>query len=388
MSLHMDGQVTLDDLYQAYLDCRRRKRNKKGAKRFEPHALTSLAEIRDEINERRYIPKPSQCFIVKYPVPREVFCAAFRDRIVQHFIYNELNPVLEKMLIRDTCSCRLGKGTDYAIRRLATFVRRETDNYTHDAWCLSFDLSGFFMNINRHVLLADMLDVIENWYSGPYKDVLKYLVRIVILTDVTKDAVRLCPKKDWELLSPGKTLFGNPNGLPIGNITSQLFANFYLNRLDHYMKSRHESYVRYVDDGKVVDTDREKLEKTLEVSKVILEALGQRFNDRKTVITKTGYGVLFLGVKVFPYYNALGDKRIGRLYHGSAMFNEAEAAYRSASSRRGMFVRYRGWNLSHRWYDSFPEEIKENLKMDSDATFHLIGYKKEKGKLQTIRLYA
>ena len=388
MPLRQDGQVTLDDLYRAYLDCRKKKRNKKGAKRFEPHALTSLADMVDEINGRYYKPKQSQCFIVKYPVPREVFCAAFRDRIVQHFIFNELNPVIERMLIRDTCSCRVGKGTDYAIERLARFVRRETDNYAHDAWCLSFDLSGFFMHINRQLLLADITDVIEHWYTGPYRDVLKYLVKIVILTDVTKGAVRLCPKKDWSLLAPGKTLFGNPNGLPIGNITSQLFANFYLNRLDHYAKSRHRSYVRYVDDGKIVDTDRKNLEQTLKTSKRILEALGQKFNDRKTVITRTRYGVLFLGVKVFPYYNGLGDKRIGRLYHGSASFSDTEDAYRSASSRRGMFIHYHGHRLSQRWYESFPEEIREVLKMDSSARFHLAGQKKEKGRLQTIRLYA
>lgn len=382
-----DQPVSFDDMFQAYIDCRKRKKRKKGAKRFEPYAVHNISVLVEEINARRYKVKPSECFIVKYPVPREVFCAAFRDRIVQHFVYNELNPVIEKLIIRDTCSCRVGKGTDYAIERCARFVRRETANYTMPCHFAKLDLSGFFMSIDRQKLLDDILCVIDNWYEGPYTSVLRYLVRIIIMTDVTVKAVRLSPKKDWDLLPPNKTLFGNDHGLPIGNITSQLFANFFLNRVDHYVKSRHRSYVRYVDDMIIVDTDKRKLAETMRGVSVILSAMGMRLNVKKSIISDVKYGIDFLGVKIYPHFTVLSKRRIGRLWYGLAGFKTPEQAFRSASSRKGMLNRYHGRRIAARWYDAFPDEWKDRLKMDSDATFHLIGEKPDKTKLHTISLY-
>ena len=385
------GIVTLQDLYTAYEDCRHRKKNKKGAKAFDPYTFHILSCLCDEINGRRYRLKPSQCFVIKYPVPREVFCAAFRDRVVQHFVYNELNPVLERMLIRDTASCRIGKGTDYAIRRAQTFVRRETDNYKQidNVYYAKLDISGFFMSIDRQLLLKKVLWVVDNKYYGRYKAVLHYLLPIIILSDVTKDAVRLSPLSDWDLLPPHKTLFGNDHGLPIGNITSQLFANFYLNDMDHLVKSRHKSFVRYVDDMVIVDTDRNKLIETRQLIMDELSKVNMRLNIRKSIIKNIRYGVQFLGIAIKPYYSVLSGKRIGRLWYTSRNFKDANNAYTSCSSRRGMFERYHGRHLSMRWYESLPDEVKGYLKMDSDAKFYLVGKQAlpDKHILQSICLY-
>ena len=384
-----DIQVSLEDLYQAYVDCRRRKKSKKGAVSFEPYALHTLCCLRDEINERRYRLKPSQCLVVKYPVPREVFCASFRDRIVQHFVYNELNPIIERIIIRDTASCRRNKGTDYAIRRCTRFVRRETENYTTDAVFGKFDLSGFFMSIDRQRLLEKMLWVVDNLYTGPYKSVLKYLLPIIILTDVTVNAVRLSPKKDWDLIPANKTLFGNDRGLPIGNITSQLFANFYLNDLDHLIKSRHRSYERYVDDMVIVDRDSGRIERTKELSIELLEEMGMKMNLRKSIISDVRFGIMFLGVKIMPHYNILGKKRIGRLYYTTSRKKNVEEMYASCASRKGGFTRYHGRRIAARFYrNQVPDEWKDRLKMDSDATFHLVGGDvTDNTKLRNIRLY-
>lgn len=390
MQEQFNDKVSLEEFFQAFMDCLENKKNTDGAKKFTPYAFFNLCNLVDEINCRRYIPKRSDCFVVKYPVPREVFCAAFRDRIVQHFVYNELNPIIERLLIQDTCSCRIGKGTDYAIRRVQTFVRKETDNWTDidNVYYAKLDISGFFMSMDRQRVLSDMLFIVDHIYKGPHKEVLHYLLPIIILTDVTKNANRLSPLSDWDLIPARKSLFGNDKGLPIGNITSQLFANFYLNRLDHIMKHRHSSYVRYVDDIIIVDKDRKKLEQSIIMARNILSTLGMRLNEKKTIISKVKYGIPFLGVRIYPFYTIVGKKKVSRLYYMTRKFPDIEKAFSSVSCRRGMFVRYKGERLAERWYYSLPEEYKEKIKMETGAKFVLVNRPCTNNKtLKNIRLY-
>lgn len=374
--MKMKYNVKLEDMYKAYRDCRKRKRNTAGAKQFELYAMFNLIKLVIEINSGKYKLKPSSCFVVLYPKAREVFCAAFRDRIVQHFVYNELNPVIEKMLINNTMSCRKKKGTDKAIRAVARNLRRVTNNYSTKAFCEKLDLSGFFMNIDREILLEIVLDVIWNHYKGPYKEVLDYLVRIIILTDITKDAVRICNKKKWDIIPPNKTLFNNKYGIAIGNITSQLFANLYLNNFDHFMKSRHKHYVRYVDDIVIHDESKDRLYETRDMADEFLDKYHQKLNSNKTIINPADYGVAFLGIKIMPHYNCLYKSRINRLYYTSRKLSSREALIKSAASRRGMFRRYKGYNVSRRWFNSIPEELKEDIKFTSD--YKVVDFRKEK----------
>lgn len=384
-----DLPVSPADIYQAYLDCRKRKQKKRGAVKFEKFSLHNCIVLADEINRRRYRVRPSQCFVVEYPVAREVFCAAFRDRVVQHFVYNELNPVIEKILINDTCSCREGKGTDYALRRLSRFIRKETLNWTDlNAWAYKLDIAGFFMNIDRNLLLDMVLYVVWNLYEGPYRKVLDYLVRIIILTDVTINCQLICPKEKWSLLKPGKSLFGNKYGLPIGNISSQLFANFYLNGIDHFVKSRHSSYVRYVDDMVIVDRDKERLKETVDQIRMMLPELHLRLNEHKSHIFPVKYGVSFLGVKVKPFYSVLDGRRIDRIWHSLESFSDPYAAFCSAASRKGMFNRYKGRSISARWYKAFPENIRATVKMDSDSTFRYVGPSRKRDNTKVIEIDA
>ena len=101
--------IQFQDMYNAYVSCRKNKRNKPSCKKFEVNALYNIQKLCSDINSCSYKLRPAECFIVKDPRLREVFCANFRDRVVQHFVYNELNPVIEKMLIYDAANCRKGK---------------------------------------------------------------------------------------------------------------------------------------------------------------------------------------------------------------------------------------------------------------------------------------
>ena len=373
--------VTLDDIYQAYEDCRRKKKRKRGTKEFSRNALFNCCVITDEINERRYKLRPSECFIVSYPKPREVFCAAFRDRVVQHFVYNELNPIIEKMLIADTCSCRIGKGTDYAIKRIVRKLRQATDNYTKSVTDMKMDLGGFFMSINRQWLCGLVIEVINFHYFGKYKSILLYLVPIIITSDFTKNAKRLVPIERWDILPKHKSLFGSTTGLPIGNITSQLFANFALNRIDHYIKSRHKFYVRYVDDMFLIDESKEKLKETRNTVEVMLAEQGMRLNAKKSIIQRSDYGISFLGVVVKPYYAILGKQRINRIYKCKHEFSDPYKDYESSATRKGMFERYKGYRIAKRWYESFPEELKKYMYMDNSCKFVWLGEKPQRNRL-------
>lgn len=279
-------------------------------------------------------------------------------------MYNELSPVIEKLLIYDTASCRVGKGTDFAISRVERFVRSATDNYSHGAWYAKMDLSGFFMSTDRDLLFNMVLNTIDNYYTGKYKDVLKYLCDIIIRADPTIGARFICPKSKWDNLPKRKTLFGNKFGLPIGNITSQMFQNFYLNNIDHFIKSRHRYYERYVDDMIIIDTDKEKIKETLRIVRQMFPSLNIKFNERKTRIGHVKYGIDFLGIKIKPYYSVLGKKRIGRIYYTSENINNSDKICASANSRKGMFVRYHGYNIARRWYKHILEKFDDVILYD------------------------
>jgi len=142
----------LVDLFQAYYDARKNKRNTINALNFERHLESSLFALYNEIIEGRYEPQPSICFIVDRPVKREIFAADFRDRVVHHLIYNYISPIFENSFINDSYSCRKNKGTHYGIKRMDHFIRSCSQNYRKDCYILKLDISGYFMAINKPLL--------------------------------------------------------------------------------------------------------------------------------------------------------------------------------------------------------------------------------------------
>lgn len=378
----MKEEIPFHVMYQAYLDCRKKKRSKEGAKQFEHGAFYYTQELTDDINRRRYKVGRSKCFIVKQPTTREVFCALFRDRVVQHFVYNELNPYMDRKFIYDTANCRVGKGTDFAIHRVEHFVRSATDNGHRKAYYLKMDLSGFFMSIDRKLLLEMVQDFVDMEYKGKYSEALCYLLPLIILNDCTKDAIRISPASDWDKLPANKTLFGNDHGMPIGNICSQLFANFYLNDLDHILKSRHRFVSRYVDDIIVVDTDREKLMETLEIVRAWLPQRNLRLNNNKTRISDVKFGIPYLGVKIYPFKTVLGKSRKNRTYNSGYAYDaeQPEKVFGQMASRWGMFRNYHGRRFAETWYSSLPEEIRTYVGFDKSSGFSRVEQKEYRKK--------
>ena len=146
------NNLTVEEVFEAYYECRKTKRYSYGALSFEANYEENLVELYSELKNQTWKPGKSTCFIVNQPVKREIFAAPFRDRIVHHILIRRLNPYFEKYFINDSYACREDKGTHAAIERAAHFVRSVSKNNTQSAYVLKLDIKGFFMNINQKLL--------------------------------------------------------------------------------------------------------------------------------------------------------------------------------------------------------------------------------------------
>lgn len=268
----------------------------------------------------------SMCFIIHDPVQREVFAASFRDRIIHHYLYNQLEPVFEPAFIYDSYSCRKGKGTLFGIERLEHHIRSCSENYHRQCFALKLDIEGYFMKMDRSLLFDMLQSRIDSLASGgrlpsgfDYDTVL-FLLRQIVFLDPTKGCRIKGSLSDWRGLPDSKSLFKSAPGcgLPIGNLTSQLFSNVYLNELDQYVKRnlgfRH--YGRYVDDFYVIDDSRDRLSAAVPlVADFLSSRLRLNLNYRKVKIIPVESGVPFLGAIVSPDGRHLNRRSIRRIEH-------------------------------------------------------------------------
>ncbi len=327
----MTREQLYEDLLQAYLDARRHKRNKPYQQRFEANLGKNLESLCDALWNRTYKPLPSDCFIITDPKKREVFAAHFRDRIVHHLYFNYTHEMFERTFIEDSYSCIKGRGTHFGINRLRQHVLKESQNYKYPCFVLKMDIRGYFMNIERRKLLEICLNSLEKMADhevGKYRptkwsevvdmDFVRYLTKEIVLLNPTQGCRIIGPRSDWEGLPRSKSLFCSPEGcgLPIGNLTSQLFSNVYLNEFDQFMKRelhcRH--YGRYVDDFYVVSCDKAWLESLVpKITEFLADRLGLVIHDGKTEIRLVTQGVEFLGAFVLPYRTYLSRAMLERM---------------------------------------------------------------------------
>lgn len=301
----------LTDLFHAYYDARKNKRNTINQLRFEMNLEQNIYELYKSIEERRYKPKQSLAFIVFKPVQREVFAADFSDRVVHHLLFNYVNPIFERTYIQDCYSCRKGKGTLYAIKRLEGHIRSCSNNHTRPCFVLKLDLQGYFMSINKQILHQAVKNTLEKfsarcdtdgvrWKDKLDYDLIMYLSETIIFHDPTENFFIKGSRSDWDGLPVSKSLFHAKEGcgLPIGNLTSQLFSNIYMSSFDYYVKRelKFRHYGRYVDDFYLVDTDKNKLRAIIPELKEFLQAnLGLNIHPRKIYLQHYRNGVLFTG---------------------------------------------------------------------------------------------
>jgi len=290
-------------LLRAYLDCRKHKRNTGSALAFEQDLERNLWQLHQELAAGTYAPGKSICFVITRPKPREVWAADFRDRIVHHLLHNHIATHFYARWISDSCACIPGRGTLYAAKRLESKVRSLTQNWSRPAYYLKCDLANFFVSIDKRILgglLAAQIN--EPWCLS--------LAETILFHDPRQNFEFQGSPAQLNLVPLHKRLTSHPAhlGLPIGNLSSQFFANVYLDRLDqfakHQLRARH--YIRYVDDFVLLHESPTWLnEAKTRIESFLPEALAARLNPKKTILQPVDRGIDFVGQVIKPWHRTL-----------------------------------------------------------------------------------
>jgi hypothetical protein len=326
------ADFSFPELVQAYFDCRRSKRNSASALAFEQHLERNLGTLADELRDGSYRPGRSICFVVTRPKPREVWAADFRDRVVHHLLYNRISPRFYARFIADSCACIPGRGTLYAAQRLEAKIRSASQNWSQPCWYLKLDLANFFVSIDKHILREQIAQVTEPWWLA--------LAETILFHDPRLDYELRGEPKLIERVPPHKRLANQPAhlGLPIGNLSSQFFANIHLDAMDQFIKHRigARHYIRYVDDFILLHESPQWLNAAKDHIEQFLEmVLALRINPTKTILQPVARGVDFVGQVIKPWQRQTRKRTVKAALQRVATM-PAEDLFETANSYFGL----------------------------------------------------
>lgn len=275
--------IGLDNLYIAAMKAQKGKRFRENILQFNHNLLSELLTLQRELLEKSYQPGEYTTFQIRDPKPRLISAAPYRDRVVHHALCNVIMPLLERSLINDTYANRLGYGSHRALSRFIHLTR--TNQYI-----LQCDIRKYFPSIDHEILKQQLRRKLKCTHT-------LWLIDLII--DCSNDQV---PVIEY---FPGDTLLTpiqRRRGLPIGNLTSQFFANYYLNDFDHFVQEQVKfgKYLRYVDDFCLFGNDRQKLKKARVEVENFLDTLRLKIHPIKSQLLETQYGANFVGFRVLP----------------------------------------------------------------------------------------
>lgn len=298
-------------LYHAFLACRHGKRGSRKAQRYEMRLLDNLVDTVQSLRTQDWRPSRAVRFVVRHPKPREILAADFSDRVVHHLLVPWFERLFEPVFIHDSFANRKGKGSHAAVSRLQHFSRSNPRGSY-----LQLDIANFFNRINRRTLFGLLRARVERDMRRPGNDPRRadpreadrmlWLARVLLTGNPAETALFRGRYEDLVLVPPHKQLGNAPaeTGLPIGNLTSQFFANVYLNELDQFVKHvlKARRYVRYVDDLVLLHDDPAQLAAWREAIAAFLgDRLGLGLRDCGR-LAKISNGIDFLGYIIRPDY--------------------------------------------------------------------------------------
>jgi retron-type reverse transcriptase len=279
-------------------------------------------KLQRELIGHTYKPGKSICFIVTKPKAREIFAADFRDRIVHHVLVSYLEPIFERKFIDQSYACRKGKGAHRTIFDLERYIGMVTKGKKEEAWYLQLDIQSFFVSLKKNILF----EILKKQVKNP--EVL-WLAETIISYDPTCNYYRKSQLSLFDLIPDHKSLFkvAPGQGLPIGNLTSQFFANVYLNELDQFVKHtlKAKYYMRYVDDFVILSQDKNQLIKWRdEISSFLEGRLKLRLHPKKQILQKIANGIDFVGYVVKPSHTLIRRRVIRSLKEKLWELNKAK----------------------------------------------------------------
>jgi len=343
---HGAANLTIEEVLQAYEDCRKNKRSNATTLEFEHNFVPNLIHIFRAIEDHTWQPSGHMCFAVRSPKIREVWASPFADRVVHHIIYNRLRPRFEKDFIGTTFACIPGRGTGAAADWAERSARKVTQHWARPAYVLQVDIKNFFPSIDCYSLRDKLITkVTEPW--------LAHLVNEIIMVNVKDNAHFPGDPQELNLVPREKSLWTKPHGvgLPIGNLTSQFGANVLLDELDQHMVrgdfARH--YGRYVDDIVLLDSSKGKLEFALAEIRSKLWQMGHVLNEDKTYLAPVQNGFDFCGRFVLPYRSYM--RKITRKRGNASIENLAASSHpaETVTSYLGLARHCNGYRLRAKW---------------------------------------
>ena len=356
-----------EEIYDAYIDCCNHKKNTVNCCDFMIDHATELYVLWEELNNGTYTVGKSTAFVVHTPKDREIFAADFRDRIIHHLISQRIMPYLEQEFIVDSYSCMGGRGTTMAVYRCARAINIVSNGGTSEAYILKGDFKNFFMLIDKRLMydrICQLLDKYENWDDEAEKR-WKHLIAQVVFNCPQENCKIVGRLQEFQTLPRGKSLFecDEWHGIPIGNLTSQLFANLYLSDFDWFVKEAldFEYYGRYVDDFYIVCNSKEKLLRVIPKIKKYLSKIGVVLHPRKVSITNAVQGVEFLGAFIKPRRILVGTRTKANFWktvrkhdvwlseHKFPNESQLSKIQSSINSYIGFFMQYNSYNLRKAW---------------------------------------
>lgn len=282
-SIHsFDYIISIENLFLAWKEFVKDKKKRKDVQEFTMKLSENIFTLHEELKNKTYKHSTYQAFKINDPKPRDIHKATVRDRLVHHAIYRILYPYFDKKFIYDSYSCRVEKGTHKALYRFESFGRKVSKNNTKTCWVLKCDIKKFFANIDYRILKEILAKHIQE------KDILNLLSNII-------DS--FCARKDLA-----------QKGLPLGNLTSQLLVNVYMNEFDQYVKHilKVKYYIRYADDFVILGNDKIVLESLLsKILEFLEKSLKLTLHPDKVFIKTLASGVDFLGWVHFAKHRVL-----------------------------------------------------------------------------------
>ena len=338
MHTNYSNLISIENLFQAWSEFRKGKSKRSDVQLFERNLEDNLFILHQKLKNKTYRHGDYQSFYVNDPKQRHIHKASVFDRIVHHLLYTFLYKLFDPVFIHDSYSCRLNKGTHKGVERLGRFTRKVSKNYTNNCWVLKCDIKKFFASVDHGVLFN--------------------LLRIKIKDENTIWLLK-------QVIDSFQT--DSKKGIPLGNLTSQIFANIYLNELDQFVKHelKVKYYLRYADDFVILSRNRNEFHQYTGILVSFLrDNLKLELHPKKIIVRRLDWGIDFLGYVVLPDYILPRTKTKRRIFKklkekiSSENFNQSLQSYlgylKHAESykitqelkiRFGLSGELRGWTM-------------------------------------------